>query len=265
MASLKDTVIIGDLSVTDNISLGNILKITPITGGTGTVGADKGSGVSPRYIPSTWSFNTDVQLIHGSIICIQIPVAGISYGVFLSMDNGVTYKPVAYGNGSRLTTHFGVGVNIILYYDAEGAATIYALGGADATSSITGGVWRTLTMYDSNTTYSAMGTAEVTAGTASSSRVMQARYLSAGLKAAIIKGTNAVPGQFTVYGTVVDTLGATTNQNGKFLTVSSGTPTWENIPTELPAVTSTDNGKFLRVVNGAWAAETIPNASGVSF
>ena len=202
---------------------------TVFEGGTGTVGRDAGSGNSPRYFPSQWVFNENVDLITGTKILIRIPVAGISYGVFLSMDSGTTFKPIVYAAATRVGTQYAAGIVLELMYDAEGTATIYDLNGGDATITVEGGVWRAMNMYFANTTYSAMSTAEVTAGTASSARTMQARYLSAGLKAAIVKGTNTVPGQFTVYGKAVDTLGATASDNGKFLSVVNGVPTWVSI------------------------------------
>ena len=42
-------------------------------------------------------------------------------------------------------------------------------------------------------------------------------------------------------------------------------PTFDNIPSSLPAVTEENNGAFLRVVDGAWAAATMTNAEEVAF
>lgn len=228
MAQLKDSVISGNLAVTDDAYIGHVQIQHVFENGTGTIGQDAGSGNSPRYFPSKWVFDGDVELINGTKMLIRIPVAGFSAGVYLSMDGGNTFAPVMYGDNDRLQTQFPVGALLQLIYDSEGVVPVYSIEGSDTTTNITG-VWRTMNMYNTNTTYSVMGTAEVTAGTASSSRVIQARYLSAGLKAAIKKGSNVVPGQFTVYSQVVDTLGATASDNGKFLSVVNGVPTWVSI------------------------------------
>ena len=232
MAQLKDSIISGNLSVTDDAYIGNARVQHVFDGGTGTVGRDAGSGNSPRYFPSKWIFNENINLVDGTTILIRVPVNGISYGVFLSLDNGTTFVPIVHSNATRLQTQYTEGALVELMYDAEGSVAVYGLDGSDATETITGGVWRLSTCAYINTTYSAMSTAEVTAGTASSARTMQARYLSAGLKAAITKGSNAVPGQFTVYGQVVDTLGATASNNGKFLSIANGSPAWVASPTQ---------------------------------
>lgn len=53
-----------------------------------------------------------------------------------------------------------------------------------------------------------------------------------------------------------------TGNNGKVLTTNGSSISWENVPTELPAVSSLDNGKFLRVVSGNWSAVEIPIYNG---
>ncbi len=226
MAQLKDSVVSGNLAVTDDAYIGNARVQHVFDGGTGTVGRDAGSGNSPRYFPSKWIFDENINLVNGTTILIRVPVNGITYGVFLSLDNGATFIPIVHSNATRLQTQYTEGALVELMYDAEGSVAIYGLDGSDATETITGGVWRLSTCAYTNTTYSAMSTAEVTAGTASSARTMQARYLSAGLKAAITKGTNTVPGQFTVYGQTVNTMPTTASDNGKVLTVVDGAPSW---------------------------------------
>lgn len=44
----------------------------------------------------------------------------------------------------------------------------------------------------------------------------------------------------------------TSDDNGKFLTVSGGKWAKGDVPAELPAVTASDNGKVLKVADGAW-------------
>lgn len=123
-----------------------------LTGGSGTVGRDAGSGASPRYFPSVWTFDTGLTASDGDIFTIKIPVAGHSYGVYLSIDNGTTYYPIVLTGTSRLTTHFGVNTYITVVLESGGSATsILARTGGNSTTTITGGVWRVINFYDSNT------------------------------------------------------------------------------------------------------------------
>lgn len=146
---------VGALATSGGTLTGRVTTVKPfnqlLTGGSGTVGADNGTSASPhRYTPSLWKFNTDWSFTDGDIICIEAPVAGITYGVWLSIDNGTTYKPIVRQGTTRLQTQFGVNTQIMLMYDATGSASIYAVDGSDASSTVTGGVWRILNFYDSN-------------------------------------------------------------------------------------------------------------------
>ena len=127
--------------------------INQIVTGSGTAASDKGSGVSPRYFPAKWTFNTGLTATNGDIITIKLPVAGHDYGVFMSIDNGSHYYPVVVGNGTgRLTTHYANATPIMLMFDSSGsAASMFALNGADARATVTGGVWRVINFYDTNT------------------------------------------------------------------------------------------------------------------
>ena len=156
--------------------------------GSGTAAQDKGEGVSPRYFPAKWTFNIPGgALTTGYRIQITIPVAGHSYGVYLSIDNGTTYKPIVYQGTTRLTTHFGNGIPLELVYHSSGSvADIYPLAGGDERTTVTGGVWRVLNAYDANTTYSGMTAAQVGAGTDTSWRVMRADYLKTGMKTLLL-------------------------------------------------------------------------------
>ena len=129
--------------------------VNKIITGSGTAASDKGSGVSPRYFPAKWTFNTGQTATNGDIITIKIPVAGHTYGVFLSINNGTNYHPVVVGNGTgRITTHYGNGTPIQLIFDSNGsAADMYALNGADARATVTGGVWRVLNYYTDGNNY----------------------------------------------------------------------------------------------------------------
>ena len=137
---------------TNNLTVKKVSNVinNKIITGTGTAAQDKVSGVTNRYVPAKWTFNTGYALTHGDQITITLPVAGHSYGVYLSIDNGTTYKPVVTNGASRLTTHYGNNTAITLIYDANGSAdSMFPLNGGDARSTVTGGVWRVINYYDS--------------------------------------------------------------------------------------------------------------------
>ena len=154
--------------------------INQIITGSGTAASDKGSGVSPRYFPAKWTFNTGQTATNGDIITIKLPVAGHTYGVFLSIDNGSHYHPVVVGNGTgRITTHYGNGTPIQLIFDSSGsAADMYALNGADARATVTGGVWRVLNYYTDGNTYT-QAYCSTAAGTAAKAASMSGYKLTA--------------------------------------------------------------------------------------
>ena len=183
------------LDANGNTSLpGRLTTVDPINQiitGSGTAASDKGSGVSPRYFPAKWTFNTGQTATNGDIITIKIPVAGHSYGVFLSIDNGSHYHPVVVGNGTgRITTHYGNGTPIQLIFDSSGsAADMFALNGADARATVTGGVWRVLNFYaDGNTIPQAY--CSTAAGTAAKAASMSG-YVATAKRHVMITITNA--------------------------------------------------------------------------
>lgn len=188
--SYIDNAQVGNLIVTGPTALNNTLSvgdrasfakcINNLLTGTGTAGRDAGAGASPRYFPAIWTFDAGFAPQNGDIFAIKIPVAGHSYGVFLSVDGGVNYYPIVCNGTGRLTTHYGVNTQILLMFDSAGsAASMTPKDGAAAAngSTISGGVFRVLNYYDANTTYSAMSVAEARNGTATTSRTMRADYL----------------------------------------------------------------------------------------
>lgn len=127
-----------------------------IVKGTGTAGADKGSGQNPRYVPAKWTFDTGQTVSDGDIIFIKIPVAGHDYGVYISIDNGASYHPAVLSGSSRLTTHYGNGNYAAFTYRSDGSAAsmIPLAGNTDgARVTVTGGVWQGIDYYDSGNTY----------------------------------------------------------------------------------------------------------------
>ena len=153
--------------------------------GSGTAGQDKGSGVSPRYIPALWVFNSGITVANGEVYFIKIPVAGGTWGVWLSLNNGSNYYPVAVSSGTtRFTTHYAVNTVIAITYESASKCSCYARTGADSLADVTG-IFRVLNDYDANTTYSAMSSSELTTGTATTSRVVRADYLKTGIDSLI--------------------------------------------------------------------------------
>lgn len=119
--------------------------------GSGTAAQDKGAGVSPRYFPAKWTFNTGLTVADGDVFTIKIPVAGHSYGVYMSVNNGSNYYPIVLNGTGRLTTHYPVNTYITVVFESSGSATsIYPVSGGDATTTVTGGAWRVINYYDAN-------------------------------------------------------------------------------------------------------------------
>jgi len=136
-------------TMTGRLTMGG-KPISQVVTGSGTVGQDKGSGQTNRYVPSEWVFNTGVTVADGDIFTIKIPVAGISYGVWVSMDNGTTYYPVAINGTTRLGTQYGANSYLTLQYENASSVTVYARGGSDSSSSVTK-IFRVLNFYNSDT------------------------------------------------------------------------------------------------------------------
>lgn len=170
--------------------------------GTGTAAQDKGSGVTNRYVPAKWTFDTGRTATAGDIITIKIPVAGHDYGVFVSVDNGTNYIPVALNGTARLTTHFPINQTLQLVYEPDTTVnSVFPVAGGDARVNITG-VWRVLNYRDNDTVdpcylgfgYATCATAEATAAkvaTLSNYTLRTGGYVS-------VKFTYAVPANATL-------------------------------------------------------------------
>ena len=127
--------------------------------GTGTAGT--AGSASAAYKPSLWTFNMGMTPVAGDMVTIKIPVAGVSSGVWLSVDNGTNYYPVAVINDTRLTTHYPNGYVITLIYETGFATKLYGNtkdGGAAGASltSYTINRWRIHNYYDSGNTNDAV-------------------------------------------------------------------------------------------------------------
>lgn len=117
-------------------------------------GQDQGSGVTNRYKPSAWKYNAGIKtLANGDTIVIQIPKDGISYGIWISVDNGTTYYPVASSGSLRLQTQFTEGHFVELVFRSSGQVTGYPISGAAQTAPLpeNGGCWVVINYYDTDT------------------------------------------------------------------------------------------------------------------
>ena len=115
--------------------------------GAGTAGSQSGS----TYYPARWIFDLGFAIADGDIVTIKIPVAGYSKGIWMSVDNGSNYYPVALNGTTRLDTQYGVDTYISLVFEANGSCSIYALNGSTGSSTVTGGVFRVINYYNTDT------------------------------------------------------------------------------------------------------------------
>ena len=132
-----------------------------VISGSGTEGITYNATGPVNGVPALWKFNCGIATpTNGDTITIEIPVAGHDSGVFVSTDNGTTYRPVSVWGTSRLTTHYPVGHFITLTFDANGTTnSLYPIAGGTTrynsnTTQIPGvGCWRVVNYYDSGAPY----------------------------------------------------------------------------------------------------------------
>ena len=126
--------------------------IKPIVTGSGTAASSSGDPVT--YYPAKWTFNTGITVASGDMINIKIPVAGHSYGVYLSINNGTTYYPVILNGTDRITTHFAKDTFILVQFSSSAScADIFPLEGGTARTTVSGGAWRVVNYRDTDTHY----------------------------------------------------------------------------------------------------------------
>lgn len=133
---------------------------------------------------------------NGDIITIKIPVAGSSSGVAITLDGGSNFYPVIRTANTIFTTDFAVNATIRLQFDSNGASgKVYGTkaGVASATNAaISGGCWRLLSNYDSNTTYTSQAAAE--GGTTTSLVTTGEKYIWNNIIRTETVGTTTVDG-----------------------------------------------------------------------
>lgn len=127
--------------------------------GTGTAGTAGSATVA--YKPSLWTFDMGMTPTAGDMVTIKIPVAGNTSGVWMSVDNGTNYYPIAVSGNGRLTTHFPNGYVITLIYETGFVTKLYGntkTGGAAGASltEYTLDRWRIHNYYDSGNTNNAV-------------------------------------------------------------------------------------------------------------
>lgn len=140
------------VTIDDNGKLTTSKAIHQAISGTGVAGSDGGASASPnRYKPSKWVYDTGSNANDGDIYTVKVPVVGHDYGVYMSVNNSTNYYPVVANGTGRITTHYPVNTYITVIFESAGsAASMYALDGSDARATVTGGVFRVLNYYDSN-------------------------------------------------------------------------------------------------------------------
>ena len=187
MGQLKDTIVSGNLRVTDDILankingvvVGNDPKFTDSgekvhkaytsNGTTATTDAGKtygtvGDATSGQRIFTKWFVNLDTgvtTLTDGMIISFRMPTAGLTTcGECITIDgNEQHFHQVVYNTNSYLTTHFAVNSIITVQYDASISSSTYGQYNSSTGKYVHNGnnltdiqgVWRVLSLYNSDT------------------------------------------------------------------------------------------------------------------
>lgn len=217
MANLKDLLVngpssfVGDVGISGRLTAQNSTINSLLTNGTYEAAKsqseqrDGDSSAKTYYYPVKWKFNTNNFTIHnGDMITIKTPYTGHDYGIFLSLDNGSTYYPVIASNTVRLTGQYGAGQHIMLVFEnTASAASIYPLEGAKARVTISGGAWRVINYYDSNTI----------PGYCSTEATKANKYVSC--SGYVLKPNNYIPIIVTTTNTAKDLLKLNVNSTGE--------------------------------------------------
>lgn len=117
-----------------------------VTNPSGTVG----STATDEYNRTQWAGSVDgiTTLYTGLTVLYKIPIAGVSRGVTLNINN-LGEHPVVRNVTTSVSTSYAVDSILILVYDADQVASVYV----DNTSTEYTGCWK-IADLDTNTTYS---------------------------------------------------------------------------------------------------------------
>ena len=198
-------------------------KITTIAAnnfitGTGTAGSS--GGTPTTYYPAKWTFNKGITVADGDMFTIKIPVAGHTYGTYLSLNNGTNYYPIVTNGTTRLTTQYPVDNYITVVYETGGTATsIYPVTGGTATGTSAAGVFSVVNYKD--TTYSTGTAAQLSAGTDTTQRVWAAKNLKTGMDALYQQKGSYATNAFSRI--KVNTTNVDADTTGDTFTISGGT------------------------------------------
>ena len=155
MADLSSTIIRGNLRTIGDTTASHIkaenganIKLYDSTN------YSAGSVSDNVYTPVKWSFNgvaSGLSLQDGDTFTIKIPtITGNDYGIFLSVDGGTTYYPIASSGTSRLTSQYSVGTYLTVIFEESGSVeSIFPVAGGSARVTVTGGCFRVSNYYDS--------------------------------------------------------------------------------------------------------------------
>ncbi len=139
-----------------NPSVGRLstTSLNQLITGSGTAASTGTSGTSTVYYPAKWTYNKSIAPSDGDIYTIKIPVAGHDYGTFISLNNGTNYYPLAGVGNGRIGGQYGVNNYVSIIYESGGTVnSVFPLTGGTSRVNITsGGAFRVINYYDSNTT-----------------------------------------------------------------------------------------------------------------
>ena len=167
---------------------------------------DNGTSAAGTWKAKTTPASLITAYTDGMMIRYKLTYAGASTTTL--NVNGLGAKTVYRRGTTKLTTHYGVGSYLILYYS----------------TSFDSGSWQVLTDYDANTTYSIISDSELQTGTATTGRTISAARLAANYY--ISNGTVHIAGNsITPFATLVPDTGdfvSSITADGATLSVTCG-------------------------------------------
>lgn len=110
----------------------------------------EGTGVAPsasggNSFPEKWTYDTGVTPVSGDIFAIKVPIIGSGNGVYVSVDNGSHYYPLALNGTNKFSAQASVGETLLITLESYGSvSSIYPLNGGTSVVTYTGAIWRVL-------------------------------------------------------------------------------------------------------------------------